>query len=166
VNGPDGGAARDRASWGWGRWLVFALLVVDAAVSAVVELFFLPLRFDGTLLPDLGGGPFPATAVLAAVGTPLMVRIAARLAPRLGVAGAPLAAWLATVLVFGFFGPGGDAVLVGDWRALLLLAGGALPAAVVLGGEMGRAQQEIARREAAAAADRPAGVRRAHSTSA
>ncbi|GDY29967.1 hypothetical protein GTS_16000 [Gandjariella thermophila] len=137
---------------------MLALLVVDAAVSAVVELFFLPLRFDGALLPDLGGVPFPATAVLAAVGTPLLVRTAARLAPRLPVAGAPLAAWLATVLVFGFFGPGGDAVLVGDWRALLLLAGGALPAAVVLGGEMGRAQQAAAQRAADHDAARRPGV--------
>jgi hypothetical protein len=164
VTGPVGGAARTRAGWGLGRWLLFALLVVAAVESAVVELFFLPLRFDGLLLPELGGGPFPVTAALAAVGTPLLVRAAARLAPRLVVAGAPLGAWLATVLVFGFFGPGGDAVLVGDWRALLLLAGGALPAAVVLGGEMGRAQQQAARE--VAGAPLPGGTRKAHSTNA
>ena len=31
-------------------------------------------------------------------------------------------------------GPGGDIVLLQDWRALLLLGGSALPAAMVLGG--------------------------------
>jgi hypothetical protein len=136
-------AESTRAGWHWGQRVLFGLLVFDAVVLAVVELFFLPLRFDGLLLPDLGSLPFPVTALLAAISTPMLVRRAAELAPRLSVAGAPLAAWLGTVLVFGFFGPGGDAMLPGDLRSLLLLGGGALPAAVVLGGAMGRAQQQL-----------------------
>ena len=113
---------------------VLAVLVVDAVVLAVVELLFLPLRFDGYLLPyALGGTPLPVSALLAALTTPWLVRAAGRLSPKLLVAAAPLIGWLLTVAVFGMFGPGGDLVLISDWRSLLLFACGALPSAVVLG---------------------------------
>lgn len=116
------------------NWLVLAVLVVDAVVLALVELLFVPLRFDGYLLPNaLGGVPVPLSAVVAAVTTPWLVTVAGRLSPRLSIAAAPLFAWVLTVAVFGLFGPGGDLVLIADWRSLLLFACGALPAAVVLG---------------------------------
>ncbi|NIH87302.1 hypothetical protein [Amycolatopsis granulosa] len=106
--------------------LVLVLLVIDAALLAVLELFFLPLRIAGTI-------PFPVTALVAAVTTPLLVRLAGRLvAPR--AAFAPLVVWVLVVVIVGLFGPGGDLVLLQDWRALLLIAGGALPAAMSLGG--------------------------------
>jgi hypothetical protein len=114
--------------------LLFGLLLVDSVVLAVVELMFLPLRLDGYLLPDLDGFPLPVTALLAAVTMPWLVSISGRLSPRLGVAAGPLLIWLLTLGVFGLAGPGGDVVLIEDWRSLLLLAAGALPAAIVLGG--------------------------------
>ncbi|HEV2781925.1 MAG TPA: hypothetical protein VGX25_21260 [Actinophytocola sp.] len=117
--------------------LLLAVLVLDSALLAVVELLFLPLRFDGYLLPDLGGLPLPLTPVLAAFTTPWLVSAAARLSPRLAVASAPLVVWLLSLGVFGLAGPGGDRVLIEDWRALLLLACGALPAAVKLGSTRG-----------------------------
>lgn len=116
------------------NWLVLAVLVVDAAVLAVVELLFVPLRFDGYLLPDaLGGMHVPASALVAALTTPWLVSVAGKLAPKLTVAAAPLIAWILVVAVFGMFGPGGDLVLISDWRSLLLFACGALPSAIVLG---------------------------------
>lgn len=39
----------------------------------------------------------------------------------------------------GVTGPGGDLVLIQDWRALLLIGGGALPGALALGGGLGTA---------------------------
>jgi predicted membrane-bound mannosyltransferase len=115
-------------------WLTLAVLVVDAMVLAVVELLFLPLRFDGYLLPDaLGGLPVPLSALLAALTTPWLVSVAGKIVPRLAVAAAPLIAWILVIAVFGVFGPGGDLVLVADWRSLLLFACGALPSAIVLG---------------------------------
>jgi hypothetical protein len=123
---------RERVSLGW--------LVVASFVLAAFELLYLPLRFDGTFLPLVWGGfPFPVTALLALVTVPWLVVRAGRLAPRLPVAGAPLGAWLLCVLVSAFPGPGGDIVLVPDWRALLLLGCGALAGAVALGGVLGRA---------------------------
>lgn len=116
---------------GAGRAL-FALLLVDTVLLATIELFFLPLRFSGAILPALGSAPFPVTVLLALVTTPLLVRTSARLVrPRL--AALPLLLWLATLVVLGVLGPGGDRVLVADWRTLLLLLCGALPAAALLG---------------------------------
>lgn len=114
--------------------LTVAVLVLDAVVLAVVELLFLPLRFDGYLLPYvLGGVPLPVSALVAALTTPWLVSVAGRVSPRMPVAAAPLLAWIVAVAVFGMFGPGGDLVLISDWRSLLLFACGALPSALVLG---------------------------------
>ena len=111
---------------------LFALLLVDTVLLAIIELFFLPLRFSGEILPALGSAPFPLSVLLALVTTPLLVRTSARLVrPR--IAALPLLLWLATLLVLGVLGPGGDHVLVADWRMLLLLLCGALPAAAILG---------------------------------
>ncbi len=114
--------------------LFLALLMVDAAVLAVVELLFLPLRLDGHILPELLGGlALPLSALVAAVTMPLLVAAAARLSSTLLVAAAPLGAWVVAIGAFGLMGPGGDIVLTEDWRSLLLFACGTLPATVVLG---------------------------------
>jgi hypothetical protein len=113
--------------------VLLGVLMLDAVVLAVVQLLFLPLAFDGYLLPNLGGLPFPLMPVLAAVTTPWLVATAGRLSPRLLVAAAPLLAWVVTMAGFGMFGPGGDLLLIADWRSLLLFACGALPSAIVLG---------------------------------
>ncbi|HVV10920.1 hypothetical protein [Amycolatopsis sp.] len=114
---------------------LLALLLLDTVLLATLELFFLPLRLDGTLLPKLGAVPMPLTVVVAIVTTPLLVLQAGKLVkPR--AAFAPLVLWVLTIVVLGLFGPGGDLVLVQDWRALLLIAGGALPAAMTLGGAL------------------------------
>lgn len=110
-------------------WALLAVLVLDAAGLALICLFYLPLR----LVPSLGGWPLPLVILLAAVVLPLLVSIAARFGPAPPLAVLPPVVWLATVLVFGTSGPGGDRVLVGDWRGLALLAAGLLPAAVALG---------------------------------
>jgi hypothetical protein len=114
--------------------LMLAVLIVDAVILAVVELLFVPLRFDGYLLPyTLGGMEVPVSALVAALTTPWLVSVAGKLSSRLLVAASPLLAWILTVGVFGMFGPGGDMVLMADWRAMLLFACGALPSAIVLG---------------------------------
>lgn len=101
------------------------VLLVDAVLLAVLELFLLPLW--------IGGVPFPVTALLAAVTVPLLVRRAAKLGTGLLVAASPAVVWLLAILVFGLGGPGGDQVLLPDWRTLVLVGLGLLPAAVVLG---------------------------------
>jgi hypothetical protein len=121
------------------RRALLALLIVDAAVLALLELFFLPLRLDGIVLPKLGDFPMPITVVLAVVTTPWLVLATAKLV-RPGLSWIPLVVWVLVVMVTGLFGPGGDLVLLQDWRALVLLAGGALPGALALGGGLAAAQ--------------------------
>lgn len=121
-------------------WLMWAWLLVCSLLLAVIELFYLPLRFDGTFLPLwLGGFPLPVAALLAAVTLPMLVKRAGTLSPRLLIAGGPLGVWGICVVVSAIPGPGGDIVLVPDWRALLLLGCGALGGAIALGGVIGRA---------------------------
>jgi hypothetical protein len=114
------------------------LLLVSAAL-AVFELFFLPLRFDGTALPDLGGAPFPISALVAAVSMWWLVGAAARVEPRVAVAGAPLWMWLGVMLLFVLVVPGGDRIVLSDWRMLLLLGAGAFPAAFRIGDVLAKA---------------------------
>lgn len=126
-----------------GSWRVIFLLLlcVEAAVLAVLETMFLPIRFDGTLLPKLGDWPFPIMIAVAAVTTPLLVSWAAALSERVLTAALPLLAWFLTLMVFGYLEPGhisGQALLLQDWRGLLMLAGGALTGAVAVGAVMAR----------------------------
>lgn len=118
-------------------WLTFAVLLFDSIVLALLELFFLPLRFDGTLLPNLGGWPFPVTALVAAVTLPWLVARAAETSGRILVAGGPLWVWLATIGVVGLVGTE-NLVFLEDWRGLLLLGAGTLPSAVALGNSAAR----------------------------
>lgn len=106
--------------------VVFGFLLLDAVLLAVIELLFLPLY--------LGSVPFPITAAIAGVTTPLLVSEAARLSPRRGAVAAPFVVWLLTVFVFGIFGPGGDMVLIASaWRSFLLLGAGSVPSVIMLG---------------------------------
>lgn len=118
-------------------WLMLLVLVLDAIMLALLEMFFLPLRFDGFELPNLGGWPVPVTVALAAVTMPLLVARAGDASRRVLIVGAPLWAWLATLGVVGFAGTENMA-LIQDWRSLLLLAAGVLPAGVALGNAVGR----------------------------
>jgi hypothetical protein len=115
------------------------MLLVEALVLAVLELFYLPLRFDGTLLPQVGADwPFPIAVVVAILTTPLLVLWASDLQRGLLVSSSPLLVWLLALIILGLFGPGGDVMLPNDWRSLALLAGGALPGAIAVGTSMGR----------------------------
>ena len=82
--------------------------------------------------------PFPITILLAAVSTPWLVRSAAELVGPRGVAALPLVVW-----VLGLGGVGGDVLLGVDWRSALLLGGGMIPAAVVLGRVLGARQRRV-----------------------
>lgn len=109
--------------------LLGLVLTVDAMLLAVLELFYLPWRLG----PEHGGWMIPVSILVAAVTTPLLVWAAGRTMGGLLGAMLPLGAWGLTVLVIGVAGPGGDVVLPGDFRSLLLLLAAVLPSGVVLG---------------------------------
>ena len=111
--------------------ILFAFMLLDTFLLALVELLFLPLW--------VGEVPLPITTALAAVTTPLIVAACGKLSASRRVAGAPLVVWFATIFVFGLFGPGGDVMLLGDdWRTLLLIFSGTLPAALMVGIVLGK----------------------------
>ncbi|GLY34953.1 hypothetical protein Amsp01_009770 [Amycolatopsis sp. NBRC 101858] len=114
----------------WEQRLFLLLLAFDTVLLAVLELFFLPLR--------IGVVPLPVTVVVGAVTTPWLVSTTAKLV-RPGLSWVPLVVWVVVVFGVGLLGPGGDLVLIQDWRALVLLGASALPGALVLGGGLGRA---------------------------
>ncbi|WP_436493837.1 hypothetical protein [Actinokineospora sp. HUAS TT18] len=121
-----------------GRLRYTGLLLVSALL-AVVELFFLPLRLDGRVLPDVAALPFPITVVLAALTLPKLVGAASRYSLRTSVAAGPVFAWLAVLLACLLVTPGGDRIMLADWRTLLLLGAGAFPAAVKIGDVLAKA---------------------------
>ncbi|MGH3433947.1 MAG: hypothetical protein ACRDQB_14040 [Thermocrispum sp.] len=126
--------------------VLLTLLLVNAVLLATVELFFAPLRLDGSLLPMADWTPVPVSLLLAAVTTPWLVSQTARLAAKMAapswLAGVPLVLWVLTVVVLGLTGPGGDLVLPQDWRGVGLLAAGVVPGALVLGMRLGRVTRE------------------------
>jgi hypothetical protein len=137
-------------------WVLLVALLVDSIALALLELFFLPLRFDGTLLPDWGSWPFPITVVVALVTMPMLISRAAWVSTRLLVVGGPLWVWLITIGVVGVVGPE-NMTLLEDWRTLLLLACGALPAAVGLGNAMAARRIALSRSESSSGSDAAGG---------
>ncbi|WP_159231114.1 hypothetical protein [Mycolicibacterium vanbaalenii] len=110
------------------RLAMLALIAVDGVFSALMAVFFLPLR--------IGSVPFPISALLSGVLNALLVWAALQWTPSPRVAALPLWSWLLTVLVFTFGGPGDDIVFGGtgimEFAPLVLIALGALPGAWVL----------------------------------
>jgi hypothetical protein len=108
--------------------VVLALLGVDGVLSALMAVFFLPLR--------IGPVPFPISALLSGVVNALLVWVALRWTSNPRLAALPLWTWLLTVVLFTFGGPGDDIVFGGtgimEFAPLLLIALGALPGAWVL----------------------------------
>jgi hypothetical protein len=108
--------------------LLLPLLVVDSALLAIVEVMFLQLF--------VGPVPVPLSAALAAVSLPWLVWWAGRIGGTPSSATLPLVAWLVTVALLGFAGPGDDVLLPMTWpmvvQTVLLLAGGLIPAVFTL----------------------------------
>ena len=107
----------------WDR-LILTLLIVDGAAMGVLSVFFLPLW--------LGPVPFPVTALIAGVVNVMLVRTAARHTERSVLIAAPLIAWGVVYLVFALGRVGGSGIVPGDWRGVLLVFVGALPAVMWL----------------------------------
>ncbi|GLW92686.1 hypothetical protein [Actinokineospora globicatena] len=120
-------------------------LLAASVALAVFELFFLPLRFDGRVLPDLWALPFPITVVLAGFTMPWLVVRAGRIKAKAAFAGGPLYIWLATLFAFVVVAPGGDMIIMTNWRTLLLLAAAVFPATVKIGDILAAATKAAAR---------------------
>lgn len=111
-----------------------ALMLVNAVLLAILELFFLPLRFGVVMAP--------LSILVAAVTMPMLVRAAVRSSGSTATGGLVLFVWFVVLVVVGLFGPGGDMVFVPDWRSLALVAAGLITGAVALGAELGRSGRD------------------------
>lgn len=110
------------------RFLVLAALGLDGVLSALMAVFFLPLR--------IGPVPFPVSALISGILNAAMVWVALQWTSNPRLAALPLWTWLATVVMFTIVNPGDDIVFGGtgimEFGPVLLVALGALPAAWVL----------------------------------
>lgn len=108
--------------------VMLVLLTFDGALSALVGALFLPSY--------IGAVPMPVSALLSGALNAVLVWAAVQWTSSRGAAAGPLWAFLATVIVLTFGGPGGDVVFAGTTsglvRLLLFVAVGMIPGALVL----------------------------------
>lgn len=103
---------------------ILAALTLDGFLCALGAVLFLPAY--------LGSTPFPVSGLVAGAANVLLVRVAWSVSRDGGRAALPLAGF-ALGLVFAMLGgPGGDVLVLADWRLLVLVAGGLLPPIVQL----------------------------------
>jgi hypothetical protein len=109
------------------------LVVVGAFWLALVEVFWLPLRIGGVLIP--------VSVVAAVVGNLLMPRLALRLSGSRLVAGLTGVAWLVVVVAGMIRRPEGDLIITGGGATgvvnLAFLLCGVLAAAFAVGRALG-----------------------------
>lgn len=110
------------------RLVLLAFLAVDGVLSALMAVFFLPLR--------IGSVPFPISALLSGILNAALVWAAFQWTSVPRLAALPLWTWLATVVMFTIVLPGDDIVFGGsgvmEFGSVLLVAVGALPAAWIV----------------------------------
>lgn len=105
-------------------WATVAVLVFDGFLAGILSVFFLPAY--------LGPVQFPISALLGGIANVALVLAARKVAERPIWVASPLIGWFAAVAVCMFGGPGGDVLLLADWRTMLLIIAGAGPAGVLL----------------------------------
>ncbi|WP_188545758.1 hypothetical protein [Rhodococcoides trifolii] len=101
-----------------------AALTFDGFLSAVVAALFLPLYAGST--------PFPISALAAGALNVVLVRSAMAASGSIGQGSLPLVGFFVGLVLCALGGPGGDVILLADWRAALLLVAGVAPPAVLL----------------------------------
>lgn len=101
-----------------------AVLIFDGFLCGILSVLFLPTY--------LGSVPFPVSALLAGVANVMLLFAARKVADQPLAIASPLIAWGVAILVCMLGGPGGDVLLLADWRTALLLLGGLVPPGVLL----------------------------------
>ncbi|WP_040525061.1 hypothetical protein [Gordonia effusa] len=96
---------------------LLAFLIIDGFVVGVLSVTLTYLR--------IGDAAVPVGIAIAMVGNTLLVWLASRFTDS-PLRWGPLLAWVVVLLVSGVSGPGGDVLLITNWRAMALLVGGVL----------------------------------------
>lgn len=110
------------------RFLVMLLLTVDGVLCAVTTALLLPSY--------LGSIPFPISALVGGLVNLALIWAALHWTRSLRLAALPLYAWLITVAMMTFGGPGDDVIFSGhgvmNYGVILLIVLGSAPAAWLL----------------------------------
>lgn len=110
------------------RFSILTLLAADGVVCAVVTALFLP-AYIGTV-------PFPISALVGGLVNAGLVWSGLHWTKSLRLAALPLWAWLMTVVLMTFGGPGGDLIFAGRgvmaYGVLLMIVLGSAPPVYVL----------------------------------
>lgn len=101
-----------------------AVLIFDGFLCGILSVFFLPTY--------LGPVPFPVSALLAGIANVTLLFAARKVAEKPLAIASPLIGWFVAILVCMFGGPGGDVLLLADWRTAFLLLGGLIPPGILL----------------------------------
>ncbi|WP_346621972.1 DUF6113 family protein [Blastococcus montanus] len=117
------------------------LAVVVAAWLALVEVFWLPLRVGGVLVP--------VSVAAAVIGNPLLVFAALRVSGSRVVAALPAVTWLVVVVAAMMRRPEGDVLIVSGGSlgtvGLVFVMLGVLAAALAVGQVLGTPRREVRR---------------------
>ncbi|WP_405134883.1 hypothetical protein [Nocardia sp. NBC_01388] len=134
------------------RWVGAAIalfLTVDALITLVLEVLYLPLYAGHATVHEsapllaaaaplastgttAGAIALPLTALAAAVVNVLLVAGMSVVSTRTAVMIMPLTVWTLGFLVCASSGPGGDVMLMSEWPTMALLICGLLPAGLYL----------------------------------
>ncbi|MDJ0392304.1 hypothetical protein QMK17_03020 [Rhodococcus sp. G-MC3] len=101
-----------------------AVLIFDGFLCGILAVVFLPTY--------VGYVQMPVSALLAGIANVMLLFAARKVAERPLAIASPLIGWGVAVLVCMFGGPGGDVLLLADWRTAFLLVGGLVPPGVLL----------------------------------
>jgi hypothetical protein len=105
--------------------VIVAWLTLLVLISTVFAVLFLPM-YIGTV-------PLPVSALAGAVVVYAGIRLSYRLTGSMLAAFAPALGWLVAAVYLSFSRTLGYPLVIGDWRATLLLGVGALGAAMGVG---------------------------------
>lgn len=109
-------------------WLGIAALIGSGVLSALLEMFLIPLYAGATLVP--------IAVVLAVVGNVVLLHLGRELSPNNGWRLSPFVAWFVAIVVFGLTTrPEGDVVVPGGggglpWVGYGVVFGGLIAGAV------------------------------------
>jgi hypothetical protein len=109
---------------------MLALLAFDGVLSAVAGVLFLPMF--------IGAVPLPISALISGLLNAGLVWAALQWTANTRLAALPLWAFLATVLLLTFGGPGSDMMFDGLAGAVVMVLFGAAPPALVLWRRVGQ----------------------------
>ncbi|HEX5542341.1 MAG TPA: hypothetical protein VFX60_12410 [Micromonospora sp.] len=104
------------------RWVGALVAVIAAVVTAMVELFWAPLRIGGQLVG--------VSVVLAVVGNVALAWFARRAVGHVGAVALPAVAWFVVMMAAATRTREGDILLIGNWVGGTMIFAGSVAFAV------------------------------------